>query len=247
MPTYEQLKGEAQLGALEGALHAAVRDYKKEMMDGEEAAKQRQKEANTKEVDLLDDEDLDELHAQRIREMKAEAMRRQEMAKKGHGQYVEIREDQFLQEVTTCEKAVVHFFHQDFQRCKIVHKHLQAVAPKYAECKFLKLNAQEAPFFVTKLQIQVLPCIVMFKKGIACDRIVGFEELGGVDDFTQIRLERRLTEQGIIAYKNDDIDSDEEQELRERKGIKGGALYEGSKYKKAFNKPNYDSDEDEDW
>ena len=99
---------------------------------------------------------------------------------------------------------------------------------------------------MTKLQIQVLPCVVMFKKGIACDRIVGFEELGGVDDFTQIRLEKRLTEQGIITYKNDDIDSDEEQELRERKGIKGGGLYEGSKYKKAFRK-NEDSDEDEDW
>jgi hypothetical protein len=34
-------------------------------------------------IDLLDDDDLDELHAQRIREMKAEAMRREEAKKKG--------------------------------------------------------------------------------------------------------------------------------------------------------------------
>lgn len=35
-------------------------------------------------IDLLDDDDLDELHAQRIREMKAEAMRREEAKKKGY-------------------------------------------------------------------------------------------------------------------------------------------------------------------
>jgi thioredoxin-like negative regulator of GroEL len=130
-----------------------------------------------------------------------------------------------------------------FARCKIVDKHLGAVARKYADTKMMRLNAQEAPFFVTKLAIQVLPCIVMFKKGIACDRIVGFEELGGVDDFSQIRLEKRLTEQGIITYKNDDIDSDEEEELVARRGLKGGALYQGSKYKKAY-KDNDESDED---
>ena len=49
-PTYEQLKGEAQLGALEGALHAAVRDYKKEMGEAEEQAKEKQKAQNQQEV-----------------------------------------------------------------------------------------------------------------------------------------------------------------------------------------------------
>jgi hypothetical protein len=49
-PTFEQLKGEAQLGALEGALHAAVRDYKKEMLDSEDQEKARQKAINEQEV-----------------------------------------------------------------------------------------------------------------------------------------------------------------------------------------------------
>lgn len=33
---------------------------------------------------------------------------------------------------------------------------MHAVARKYAETKFMKLNAQEAPFFVTKLAVQVM-------------------------------------------------------------------------------------------
>jgi hypothetical protein len=33
------------------------------------------------------------------------------------------------------------------------------------------------------LQVKVLPTIIIFLDGVALDRIVGFEELGGVDDF----------------------------------------------------------------
>lgn len=173
--------------------------------------------------------------------MKAEAKRQSDMQKQGHGQYLEVKEEHFLQEVTTSQAVVCHFFHPDFARCKIVDKHMMAVARKYPSAKFIKINGPDAPFFVTKLKVQMLPCIVMFKKGIAIDRIVGFDELGGVDDFPQIRLEKRLTEKGIITYKNEDLDSDEEEEINERRGLRGGALYQGSKHKR-----NND-DDDEDW
>jgi hypothetical protein len=36
---------------------------------------------------------------------------------------------------------------------------------------------------VEKLQVRVLPCVVMFVGGVAVDRIVGFEPLGATDDF----------------------------------------------------------------
>lgn len=42
---------------------------------------------------------------------------------------------------------------------------------------------QDSPFFVEKLQVRVLPCVVMFMGGVAVDRIVGFEPLGATDDF----------------------------------------------------------------
>ena len=44
------MKGEARLGALEGAMAAAVRDYKKELLDGEDQVKARQKAINETEV-----------------------------------------------------------------------------------------------------------------------------------------------------------------------------------------------------
>ena len=55
----------------------------------------------------------------------------------------------------------------------------------------MKLNADKAPFFIQKLAIKVLPTVVCFKDGVAVDRIVGFEELGGTDEFDTIVLARR--------------------------------------------------------
>lgn len=243
-PTVADLKTEARLGALEGAMAAAVRDYKAELLAEESKTKAKVRAFNETEVDLLEDEDLDVLHAQRIKEMKAEAMRRQEQARKGHGSYNEVEEKRFLEEVTTTKHVVCHFFHPDFIRCKVVDKHMNAVCRKYPDTKFIKVNATEAPFFITKLQIQVLPCIVMFRGGIAIDRIVGFEELGGTDDFSQLRLEKRLADKQVITYKRDDIDSDEEEDEARRGGVRGGALYTGSKYSRVHKKDADDSDEE---
>ncbi len=64
--------------------------------------------------------------------------------------------------------------------------------------KFVKLNAEKAPFFVEKLAVKVLPTIVLFKDGIALDRIVGFEEFGGSDDFKTEILAQRIAKKGII-------------------------------------------------
>lgn len=47
---------------------------------------------------------------------------------KGFGEYREIVEEEFLPSVTKNEYSVVHFYHRDFERCKIMDKHLLAIA-----------------------------------------------------------------------------------------------------------------------
>jgi hypothetical protein len=42
---------------------------------------------------------------------------------------------------TKTENVVCHFFHKDFERCKIVDKHLALLAKKYLETRFIKLSA----------------------------------------------------------------------------------------------------------
>lgn len=62
-------------------------------------------------------------------------------------------------------------------RCKIMDKHLALLAPQHPEAKFIKIDAEKAPFFVGKLQVQVLPTLVFFEEGVAKERLQGFQGL----------------------------------------------------------------------
>jgi len=94
--------------------------------------------------------------------------------------------------------VVVHFYHKEFERCKIVDMHLRKISAIHKETRFVYLDAEKSPFFITKLQIKVLPTIVLFIDGIAVDRIVGFEDLGMKDDFPTLLLSRRLVRSGVM-------------------------------------------------
>ena len=88
------------------------------------------------------------------------------------------------------------------------------------------MNVENAPFLVTKLKIQVLPCVLSFIDGVSVDRIVGFEGLSYTPDtFTTKDLEGRLLTSGVIqrakaidnggtryglkAHRKEDSDDDE--------------------------------------
>ena len=60
----------------------------------------------------------------------------------------------------------------------------------------------------------MLPTVICFMDGIAFDRIVGFEELGGSDEFPTLLLTRRLVKTGCLKALN----NKEKGEMRIRKG-----------------------------
>ncbi|CAM8879238.1 unnamed protein product [Rhodiola kirilowii] len=174
--------------------------------------KAQEASSSNEEVDLdelMDDPELEKLHADRIAALKKEAEKRQALQRKGHGEYREITEGDFLSEVTGSELVICHFYHREFYRCKIMDKHLKALASKHVDTKFVRLDAENAPFFVTKLGIKMLPCVILFRKGVAIDRVVGFQELGNKDDFSTRSLEILLTKKGIISEKKKGEDDED--------------------------------------
>ena len=116
----------------------------------------------------------------------------------GHGKYEEITEEQFLPVVTKSKFVVVHFYHKDFERCKIMDMHLGNICKTHIESKFCRIDAEKCPFFVARLQVQMLPTVICFMDGVAFDRVVGFEELGGHDEFPTLLLTRRFVKSGCI-------------------------------------------------
>jgi len=67
------------------------------------------------------------------------------------------------------------------------------------ETKFIKLNAEKAPFFVSKLSIRTLPTLIRFTDGVAdhTKRITGFEGLMGAEDFHTGVLAESI---GLVEY-----------------------------------------------
>lgn len=115
-----------------------------------------------------------------------------------HGVYTECKEEDFLATVTKTKLVIAHFYHPEFARCSLMHEHLTGLAGKHFFTKFIKCDVNLLPFFVAKLKVRMLPTLVCFINGVAVDRVVGFEELGGTDDFTSAVLERRLAKANVI-------------------------------------------------
>jgi thiol-disulfide isomerase/thioredoxin len=166
---------------------------------------------------LEDSPALDAFREQRIQQLHSEFTRAKAQKSQGFASYTEIKEEKALMDLTTEVKyAVVHFAKDDFARCRTMDVHLevrkvycvkgnsvanrsQSLAKKHFDTRFLKMNVENAPFLVTKLKIQVLPCVLAFVNGLSVDRIVGFEGLGYTQDtFTTKDLEARLLSSGVV-------------------------------------------------
>jgi len=189
--------------ATDGILEQAIQDRLTQTMqegiaDGyaarmEEEA-ERKKEVSEEQIDKLqdrgnfnDDYDLEALRARRRQQMKEAHEKRMKYQQLGHGGYDEITEEEFLKTVTASERCVVHFYHKSFEKCKIMDMHMLRCARKFFGTRFVKLDAEKAPFFVEKLKIRTLPCCVVFNDGVAKGRQVGFEGLPG-EDFSTVQL-----------------------------------------------------------
>jgi len=143
----------------------AQEESEKQLAEWEANQKRAQIEADDDEFDDLDDDPvLAQLQQKRLDELKSMQQMEKQFHAQGHGEYREIVEDEFLKEVCGSPYVVIHFFHPEFFNCKVVDKHLRLLAPKHLACKFLTLNAEKAPFFVTKLHIQVLPTVIVFRR-----------------------------------------------------------------------------------
>ena len=176
-----------------------------------------------------DDYELRKIRDQRIRQMKEQQSEKLRNLGKGHGQYREIVQDEFLSQATSSERVICHFYHDDFPRCAIMDMHLQRLAARHVETKFVKINAAKAPFFVDKLKILSIPTVILFVDGIAVDKIIGFEGLadnmpeGKVDEWPTILLARLLASKRMIfsssVVDDEGIEAAMKQKLESRKAL----------------------------
>ncbi|GAA5835969.1 hypothetical protein JCM3766R1_005113 [Sporobolomyces carnicolor] len=151
------------------------------------------------EEELDNDFELGGFREKRMMELKAQIDTAQRRQESGYGQYNEIKVEKVLLEKTSkAPRSVVHFFHPDFRRCKIMDKHLERLAEKHTDTLFFKADVANVPFLVNKLGVKVLPCVIGFAEGASKMKLVGFDELEGGDDFNTKTLEIGMIHCGVL-------------------------------------------------
>jgi len=152
-----------------------------------------------KRLDNLKEDDLEEIRRKRLEQMKRSASEASKLKAIGHGQYLELADEKEFFECAKKSKHVVcHFYRQSTWRCNIVDKHLTVLARSHVETRFVKINIEKSPYLAEKLRIVMLPTIMLIKEGKTEHSIIGFDELGGKDDFQTDTLEDMLALWGCI-------------------------------------------------
>eukprot|EP01038_Epipyxis_sp_PR26KG_P009051 gene9051-12206_t len=187
-----------------------ARKAKKDKIINADERNQNNKKKSTDNNDLDEDGGMDEdyelrkIREARLKQIKQTHQQTLENISKGHGEYREIVQDQFLAEVTSSQKVICHFYHKEFNRCTIMDHHLLMLAKQHIETKFIKIDAEKTPFFVEKLRVRSMPTVVIFFDGVASDKIIGFEGLadtmpeGKEDEWSTVTLARLLSSKNAI-------------------------------------------------
>jgi thioredoxin 1 len=88
----------------------------------------------------------------------------------------DVSQNNFKTEVLDNDQPVlVDFWAPWCGPCKMLAPVVEKIAAKNAgKAKFVKLNTDENPALGGEYQVSGIPCLILFKGGVAVDRIVGY-------------------------------------------------------------------------
>ena len=82
---------------------------------------------------------------------------------------------------------------------------LPSCPPQQLRCSLLQIHAEKSPYLTEKLRIFMLPTLALVKNQKVDSYVVGFDELGGKDDFSTEVLAGRL-EQAALLWPSGGLD-----------------------------------------
>ena len=156
----------------------------------------------------MDEEDLENIRRKRLEAMKGDQDRRKKWLAAGHGELRDLTDEkEFFSEMKGEDKMVVHFYRNNWP-CKVMDMHLDMLSKKHLETKFARIDAEKSPFLTERLKILMLPTLALISKEKVLDYIVGFDDLGGTDDFPTEHLRLVLASKNALNYEGGDDDAD---------------------------------------
>ncbi len=192
-------------------------------------AQEEKIDAQIKQLETMEEDDLEKLRERRLRQLKEAANQKQKWKNAGHGSYSELSTQQEFFDVTkSSECAIVHFYSATNTYCPIMDKHLTKLAESHLEAKFCRMNAEKADYLVQKLGIWMIPCVALIKNKSIVHMLEGLDELGGTEHFSTHFLAYFFSTKGMLKFDGPPpesyIDTGENEKTRHAGPIKQSVL-----------------------
>ncbi|EQC38113.1 hypothetical protein SDRG_04543 [Saprolegnia diclina VS20] len=183
--------------AVQQQMLSAVSDRVLETLEAQEARLDMQ----IKQLETMEEDDLDRLRERRLQQIKAAATQMQKWKDAGHGEYTELSTQQeFFDVIKASECVILHFYSATNAHCPLLDKHLRALAESHLETKFCRMNAEKADYLVQKLGIWMIPCVALIKNKSVVHMLEGLDELGGTTEFSTHFLAYFLSTKKVLKF-----------------------------------------------
>ena len=150
-------------------------------------------------LDNLTTDELDEIRAKRVEQMKRKAQQKEQWLANAHGTMNELHDQkQFFEHVKTSKHVICLFYSKTNKYCDTLNEHLTVLAGKHLECKFLKIHVESAPFLMTRLNIWMIPTLVCATNNKVDRKLCGLDWCAPDGKIDTIVLEKRLFEYGFF-------------------------------------------------
>ena len=144
-------------------------------------------------ADNLDEDDLQRIKAKRMQEMRKKAEEQQGNVANGHGKLMKINDQQeFFGAAKRSNRMIVIFTRNSNKYGKSMLEHMELLAGKHLEARFLWVDAENAPFLTERLNIYMLPTIVCIKDNKVHRQHNGLNEIDGSGKYSSGMLEYLL-------------------------------------------------------
>jgi len=208
--------------------------------------KEKQIDEKLKSMETMDEDDFERLREKRKAAMVKAEQQRQRNLRNGHGRYMELSDQkEFFEACKASKQVVVHFFRSTTWRCQVVDRHLEQLAHEHIETRFVKIDAEKSPFLVERLNIIMLPSILCVKDGKTEHTIIGFDEMGGSDDFPASTLAFVLAKHKVLKYDGPEPEDVDEDGNVAHKGVNSIDMRRNASIREGANERDRDSEDDE--
>merc|ERR1719433_600034 len=159
----------------------------------------KQNRADEELIESLDREEMKLLRLNRIKELQRKKDLLKEWKSKNHGTVTSVVDQaEFFNHVKESKFVVCTFFKSANKWCDKLREIMKVVAPHHLETRFLEMEGEKAPFLCQRLNIFMMPTVVLCKDNKVDRQCAGLDPFNPTGELTAELVETRLAEWGFV-------------------------------------------------